>query len=97
MDYKLFWTQEAINNLEEILEYLGTNWTEREVSNFKNKLSKQLGLIQQFPKMFPKSVINPHLRKAVLSKQTTKYYELSGNIIYLIFLFVNSKDINRIK
>ncbi len=49
MDYKIIWTNEAINNLEEILNYLIENWTQREVSNFKNKLSNQIHLIQQFP------------------------------------------------
>lgn len=97
MDYKLFWTKEAINNLEEILDYLISNWTEKEVSMFKKKRSKQLDLIQQFPKMFPKSTIHPNLRKAVLSRQTTIYYELDGNMIYLVYLFVNAKDISRLK
>ncbi len=97
MDYKLFWTKEAIDNLEEILDYLIANWTEKEVYNFKKKLSKQIELIQQFPKMFPKSTFAPHLRKAVLSKQTTIFYELDGNMIYLVYLFVNAKDIKRLE
>ena len=33
-EYKIFWTNEAINNLEEILDYLNFRWTEREVNNF---------------------------------------------------------------
>ncbi|MCF6332254.1 MAG: type II toxin-antitoxin system RelE/ParE family toxin [Draconibacterium sp.] len=67
MDYKIIWTNEAINNLEEILNYLIENWTQREISNFKNKLSNQIHLIQQFPQMFPVSLYNQRLRKAVLT------------------------------
>ncbi len=44
-DYKIFWTEEAIQNLEEILDYLLRKWTQREVDNFKFKLSKQIDLI----------------------------------------------------
>jgi hypothetical protein len=35
--------------------------------------------------------------EAVLSKQTTVFYEFKENIIYLTFLFVNRKNIIGIK
>ena len=71
MDYKLFWSQESVTNLENILNYLSENWSKKESDNFKRKLSKQLDLIVQNPLMFPVSSYNPRLRKAVLSKQTS--------------------------
>ncbi len=45
-DFKIFWTNEAINNLEEILDYLQSRWSEREIENFKKQLSKQINLIE---------------------------------------------------
>ena len=96
MDFKLFWTDEAIKNLEEILDYLAERWTEREVEVFKNKLSKQLDLILINPRMFPVSLHNPKLRKAVLSKQTSIFYEIRGNIVYLVYLFINHRNIDNI-
>jgi len=97
MDYKLVWTQEAINNLEEILDYLITKWSQKEVSQFKYTLSKQIDLILQFPKMFPVSVFNPRLRKAVLSKQITLFYQIKGEAIYLVYIFVNTRNIKIVK
>lgn len=97
MDYKLFWTEESIRNLEEILNYLISNWSQKVVDNFKQKLSKQLELILSNPEMFPVSNFNPRLRKAVLSRQTTIFYEVKGNIVYLAYLFVNRKNIEKIK
>jgi hypothetical protein len=35
MDYKLYWSEEAISNLEEILNYLNSDWTSKEVNKFK--------------------------------------------------------------
>jgi len=67
MEYKIFWTEEAIQNLEEIIDYLTTSWTQREVDHFKLKLSKQIELIQRNPGIFPVSAFQPRLRKAVLS------------------------------
>jgi len=68
MDFKFIWSQEAISNLEEILDYLVLNWSQKEIIQFKKKLTRQIDLIIQFPKMFPVSMHNSELRKAVLSK-----------------------------
>lgn len=97
MGYKLFWTDQAIENLEEILTYLSENWSQNEIENFKHKLSRQLDLILINPKMFPVSIYNPRLRKAVLSKQTTIFFELKDSLVFIVYLHVNSKNINTIK
>ncbi|MFO7789082.1 MAG: type II toxin-antitoxin system RelE/ParE family toxin [Bacteroidales bacterium] len=97
MDYKLLWSKESIRKLEEILDDIIYNWTDKEVDDFKNKLSHQLDLIIQNPLMFPASTYNPRLRKAVLSKQTTIYYEIIDDIIYLAYLHLNKKAIRKIK
>jgi len=96
-DYKLFWSDEAINNLEEILDYLHSRWTQREVDKFKKRLSKQLDLVTRNPKLFPKSDFNPSLRKAVLSKQTTIFYKISSDTINLVYLFNSRQDIQKIQ
>jgi plasmid stabilization system protein ParE len=77
-DYKILWTDEAINNLESILDYLANRWTQREVDNFKVRLSKFISIIEQNPKPFPISQYNPRLRKAVLSNRqlfSTKFLD----------------------
>jgi len=96
-DYKILWTDEAINNLESVLDYLAHKWTQREIDNFKKRLSKQICLIEQNPRLFPISQYNRRLHKAVLSKETTVFYEVSDQIIYLVYLFNNMQDVNRIK
>ena len=97
MDYKIFWTEEAIRNLDEIIDYLQFRWTQREVNNFKSKLFKQIDLIHKNPYLFPISTFQPRLRKAVLSKQTTIFYEVKDKIIYLVYIFVNYKSTDRLK
>jgi len=97
MDYKIFWAEEAIQNLEEIIDYLSTRWTQREVENFKTKLSKQINLIKMNPRMFPASTFQPRLRKAVLSSQTSILYETQDNVIYIAYLFLNHKSTDNLK
>ena len=96
MVYKLRWSDESIKNLEEILDDIKFKWTDKEVDHFKSKLSHQLDLIIQNPHMFPASTIKPELRKAVLSKQTTIFYQITDDIIYLTYLHINKKDIDYI-
>lgn len=95
--YKLRWSREAIRNLENILEYLQENWSEKVVLNFKEILSKQLDIICRFPFIFPRSEYKKRLRKAVLTKQTTIYYEVKSNEILIVYIFANKQDIARIK
>ncbi|MBE0637808.1 MAG: type II toxin-antitoxin system RelE/ParE family toxin [Bacteroidales bacterium] len=96
-DYPIIWTEEAIRNLEAILDYLQNRWTQREVDNFKKRLSSLLVLISGNPKLFPKSEIQPRLRKAVLSKQTIIFYEFKHGTVYLIYLFGSSQNPVKIK
>ncbi|MFO7756437.1 MAG: type II toxin-antitoxin system RelE/ParE family toxin [Bacteroidales bacterium] len=97
MDYKLRWSKDSIADLEDILSYLSKNWSERILNNFKKKLSLQLDLIAQNPLMFPQSTYNPELRKAVLSKQTSIFYKIKDNTIFIVHIFVNTQNIQRLK
>lgn len=36
-DYKIFWSDEAIYNLESILDYLQSRWTQREIDKLKTQ------------------------------------------------------------
>jgi len=97
MNYKVLWTDEAIKNLEQTLNYIATNWTEKEVSKFKTKLSEQLNIISKFPNIFPSSNIAPRLRKAVLTRQTIIFYEVKERVIYIAYLFDSRQNPERIK
>ncbi len=67
MVYKIFWTEEAIQNLEDIIDYIAIKRTQREVDNYKEMLSEQIGLIKRNPRIFPILTFQPRLRKAVLT------------------------------
>ena len=91
-DYNIFWTTEAVNCLETILNDLSHRLTPLETENIKGKLSRHLSLIQQNPFLFPISQYNSRLRKTVLGNQITVFYEVTGHIIYLIHLFNNKEN-----
>lgn len=95
--FNLFWTEEAIRNLESILDYLSIKWNEREILNFKKSLSRQIKLVEQYPMIFPLSKYNLRLRKAVLSKQTIIFYEVHDHFISIVYLFNAMQNPEKIK
>ncbi|GAO27694.1 hypothetical protein JCM15548_14539 [Geofilum rubicundum JCM 15548] len=97
MDYKIRWSEEAVNNLEDILDDLRLKWTDKEIENFKKRLSHQISLIKQNPFLFPSSSIKKELRKAVLSKQTTVFYQIENSVVNLTYLHINKRDIKNIE
>ncbi len=97
MSYRILWTNEAIKNLEQILDYITTAWTDKEANHFKMKLAEQLNIISKFPNIFPASIMAPRLRKAVLTKQTIIFYEVKDQNIYIVYLFDSRQNPERIK
>ena len=90
--YKLSWSDEALNNLKGIINYLEFNWTNREIKKFAQLLEKQLKRIKENPLLFAESEKSNGLRRSVLSKQTTIYYRVNNNEIRIISLFDNRQN-----
>ncbi len=95
--YRIIWSDEALKNLKNILDYLEQRWTERETGSFVELLEHQLMLISNNPWLFPLSDRYSDLRKSVLSFQTTIYYRITGDEIHLISLFDNRQDPEKIR
>jgi len=95
--FNIEWTNEAINNLDLIVEYLSIKWTDREIQKFFNKLDRSLNIISKNPFAFPSSKLKTKVRRCVLSKQTTIYYEIRYSAIVILTLFDNRKSPNSIK
>ena len=51
--YKILWTDHAISELNETIEYLANNWTEKELRKFSAKLDHTIELISKTPEIFP--------------------------------------------
>lgn len=94
--YKVVWSDEALKNLEKIIQYLENNWTEKEIGKFAVLLEKQIHLIQNNPQLYPKSDYIPELRKSVLSKQVSIFYKIAKNEIRIVTLFDNRQNPNKL-
>jgi len=90
--YRILWTDHAISELKETIEYLENNWTEKELRSFSAKLDHTIELISKTPEMFPDSFEKKGVKKAVVEKHNNLYYRINLDSIEIISLFSNQKN-----
>lgn len=71
--YKIDWADEALHNLDSIIEYLQNRWTDREISKFFKKLDNRLDVISKNPLAYPEIELKSNIRRSILTEQTTIY------------------------
>jgi len=94
--YEIRWSEEAVKNLNNIFDYLEKNWSEKEIKKFAQKLEKCINIIRTTPFAFPLSEIMK-IRRIVINRQITMYYEVASNVIYIITLFDTRQNPKKIK
>jgi plasmid stabilization system protein ParE len=86
--YKILWSARAHNNLEE-------HWTEHEIKRFARKLDRCIAIIEKDPMTFPKPFMQPNLRKAVITKENTLYYNVEGKVVRIVNIFDSRQNPNK--
>ncbi|MGY5353436.1 type II toxin-antitoxin system RelE/ParE family toxin [Wenyingzhuangia aestuarii] len=96
--YKVEWTDNALNELKEVFEYLELKWTERESKKLSQKIETTVKLIAENPSLFPQSK-HLEVRKAVVHKLNTIYYRENNNnkTVQILSFFSNRKNPNKLK
>ena len=95
--YKLFWSEQALKNLQDIIAYLRDHWSEKEIRNFAQRLDRRVNVIVSNPKLFPRTRRRRNIRRSVLTKQTVIYYETKNQIVTIVALFDTRQDPKRLK
>ena len=83
--------------LNKLLEYLETEWSEKVKKDFVAKLDNSLEKIKQYPESFPHTDLVTGLHKCVITKQTTIYYMYDDTNVYVVTLFDNRQDPQKLK
>jgi len=94
---KIIFSRRSKLQLEELVEYLEYRFSLLTKEKFISRLDSFVGLIQRDPEIFPKSKANKDVRKCVISKQTTLYYNFNNQEIRLLSLFDTRQDPTKIK
>jgi plasmid stabilization system protein ParE len=95
--YKLVWTNHALSELAETLNYLELNWSVKDLKKFSSDLNKILEIISRSPEVFQKSDIKMGVHRAQIGKLNTLYYRFAENTIEILSIFSNRKSPAKIK
>lgn len=95
--FKLMWSESALADLQNTIDYLTENWTERELRNFAQRLDRRISLIITSPNLFPATVKRKNLRRSVLTKHNVIYYKVDKNIITIVAFFDSRQNPKKLK
>ncbi len=87
----------AANKLEILLKYLEVEWSEKVKHNFIEKLDNSIEQIRRYPLSCEKSQLKLGLHRCVVSKQTTLYYTFDTKRIFIVTIFDNRMNPNKLK
>lgn len=87
--YKIEWTDHAISELSNTLEYLRINWTEKEIQKLVIQLEKTIEIISHNPFIFQASEEKKDLRRAVILTLNTLYYRIVDERVEILSFFNN--------
>ena len=83
MGKEIIWTPKAEESFKKVLNYLKTNWTEKEVLFFIEKTNTIVSYISNDPKIFRKST-KMGFHEALITKHNLLIYKIKFKTIYLI-------------
>ena len=95
MAIKIIWTNKAEKTFDDIIEYLQNQWSEKSAIKFVRKANEIINSISLNPYTFQKSN-KENIRRAVIMKHTSLYYEIIESKIYLLIFWDNRQNPQKI-
>lgn len=87
--YEIFWTSNALQELNETIEYLEENFSEKELKKLAHKIESTLQLISINPDLFPKA---NNIHRVPILKLNTMYYTKRYDTIEILSFFCNCQN-----
>jgi plasmid stabilization system protein ParE len=92
MALKIVFSADALEILLSIINQIENNWGSRQSDKFLENVHKTLDLTAKNPYMFKASSIEEDVRKGLISKQTSFFYEIRENEIIILFFWDNRQE-----
>ena len=91
MSLAILWSEEAIETFDSIVLFIENKWSERLAKAFVKHTQRILLLISEQPYMY-KASLNTSVRQAIISPQTSMYYETHDEFITILFFWDNRQE-----
>jgi len=95
----VIWSAKAKITYYKVLDYLVANWTKKELLQFNQRLEIVINAIKKNPAIFPASKKFKKIRKAIVDKNNSFFYEIDryNKKIYLLTFFDNRQNPGNLK
>ncbi len=95
MNYTVVWSAEAEATYADVLAFLEERWSEKQMLHFVERTEEVISLVERNPSIYPYSRTKS-IYRAVVSKQTSLYYYVTGEVVVLLSFEDNRQDPNKI-
>ncbi|MGV3546550.1 MAG: type II toxin-antitoxin system RelE/ParE family toxin [Pedobacter sp.] len=85
------WSPEAEETFDSIISFIIDNWGISASNKFIRKTKKLLVSIALMPEMFPETTFS-NVRKAVITSQSSVFYEVREEEIWLLYFWDNRQE-----
>ncbi|WP_312767601.1 type II toxin-antitoxin system RelE/ParE family toxin [Epilithonimonas sp.] len=89
--FEILWTDLALEELAQTVEYLEQEFTEKEIESLGNEIERILSIITHSPTIFPFSD-KYKIRKVIILKLNTLYYRITDDRVEIISFFSNRQN-----
>ncbi len=89
--YEIVWSDQSLKELEETIEYLERNFTNKELKRLSVEIERNLDIISENPLVFSRTE-KLDIRKVVIAKFNTLYYKIENEKIEIISFFSNRQN-----
>ena len=94
---KIILSKKASKRLENLLEYLESEWSLKVKDDFIKKLDKSLKQIQEFPESCPHTSYVKGIHMLIVSKRTALIYRFNSKTITIVTIFDNRMNPDKLK
>ena len=92
MAYQVRWTENAVEDLEHLIQFLQREWSSQSAEKFIEKVFYKIEIIQDLPNIGKQSEKVPDTRRILITKQSSIYYSLKDEVITILNIFDNRQD-----
>ncbi len=93
---RVIWSDDAVEDYFQNINYLLAEWPENVASDFIAKVESAIQLILRNPAVHPISSYK-QIRKGVITKHITMYYRTDDDAIYIVRFWNNFQDPTKLK
>ncbi len=86
------WTEDALSDVEEILDYISDNWTRQIIERFYSELTTALNRIKERPQIFQYFDKEKGIRSCLPNQHFRLFYKVIEDDLHILRLFPNRKD-----